>query len=133
MCMSSCTVSYLNSFSTFLSQSVFSLCITDWFYTSLQKRPLSSVSGIKLSLCVPSNSLSNLFWFDSNKRFCLYCSVLSYCYVFSSFTSTPFCLTLNFLSTISCYQPQKKCPSQSQIYSCEFSKISHNSCFIKFL
>ena len=85
-CMSSCTVSSPSSFSTLLSQSVFSLGVTTWSHISLQKRLLSSASGFTLSLCVPSSSLINLFWFDSNNRFCLYCFVLlSY---LSSFVST---------------------------------------------
>ena len=93
ICMSSCTVSSPSSFSTFLNQSVLSLCVTAWSHISLQKRLLSSASGITLSLCAPSNSLNNLFWFDSNNRFCLYCFVLlSYLSSFAP-TATNLCRT----------------------------------------
>ena len=86
MRISSWTVSSSNSFLTFFNQSMSSLCITAWSHIYLQKCLLSSTSGITLSLCVPSNSLNNLFWFDSNKRFCMCCAVLmSY---LSSFTPT---------------------------------------------
>ena len=59
--------------STFLNQSVFSLWITAWSHILFQKRLLSSTSGITFSLCALSNSLNNLFWFDSNNQFYLYC------------------------------------------------------------
>ena len=53
------------------------ICLTTaWSHISLQKHLLSSAFSITLSLCVSSNSLNNLFWFDSEKRFCLYCSAL---------------------------------------------------------
>ena len=74
--MSSCTASTPSSFSTFFKQSVFLLCVTAWSHISLQKLLLSSSSGITLSLCTPSNSLNNLFWFDSNNRFWMNCFVI---------------------------------------------------------
>ena len=80
------TAGSFNSFSTFLAQSEFSLCITASSDISLQNHLLSPASGIKLSLYVPSKSLSTLVWFDSNKQFCLYFSaLLSY---LSSFAPT---------------------------------------------
>ena len=74
--MPSCTIGSSNSFSTFLGQTLFSLYVTGWSHISLQTRLLSSTSDMTLSLCAPSNSLNNLFWFDSNKWFCLRWSVL---------------------------------------------------------
>ena len=47
------------------------LSVTVWSHISLQKCLHTSASGIILSLCVSSNSLNNLFWFDSNMWFCL--------------------------------------------------------------
>ena len=72
--MSSRTVSSFSSFSTFLNQYVFSLCVTTRSHISFQKRLLPSESVI--TLCVLSYLLNNLFQFDSNKQFCLHCSVL---------------------------------------------------------
>ena len=67
----------LSKFILRLQQSVFSvLRFLAWSHISLHKRLLSFVSTVTLSLFVPSNSLNNFFWFDSNYRFCLYCSVL---------------------------------------------------------
>lgn len=111
MCVPPCIVNSSNSFFTFLSQFVFSLCISVWSHISLQKLLLSSTSGITLSLYVLSNWLNNLPWLDSNKWFCLYYSILlSYLSGFaptannlcrtSSWTiSTPFYFTVNFLSS----------------------------------
>ena len=56
---------------TLLNQTSFSLGVTAWSHISLQKCLLSSASGVRLSLCTPSNSLNNLLWFNSNNRFCL--------------------------------------------------------------
>ena len=110
--MSACTVSCPSSFSTFPNQSVFSLCVTAWSNILLQKRLLSPAYGITLSLCVPSNSVNNLFWFNSNNRFCLYCFVpLSYlssfattaanlCRTSSWTTSAPFLFILNFFQAL---------------------------------
>ena len=90
---------------------MFSLCVTVWSHISLQNGLLSTASGLTLSLCVPSNPLNNLFWFDSNNQFCLfYLVLLSYlsrfaptttnlCRTSSSNTSAPFLFTLNFLSS----------------------------------
>ena len=105
--MSPCTVSSPSSFSTFLNQSVFSLCVTAWSHISSQKRLLSSAFGILLYLIIPSNSLNNLLWFDSNNRFCLFCFVLlpylssfaptatNLCRTSSSTIPAPFLFTFN--------------------------------------
>ena len=61
-------VSSPTSISFFLNQYVFFLCVTAWSHISLQKHLLSSAAGITRSLRFPSNSLNNLFWFDSNNR-----------------------------------------------------------------
>ena len=56
-------------------------------------RLLPSGSGITLSLCAPSDSLTSLFWFDSNNRLCLDCFVLlSYLSIFVQ-TATNLCQT----------------------------------------
>ena len=56
LCMPSRTVSSSNLFSAFINKSVFSLCFTAWSHISLQKRLLSSASGIALYLYVSSIS-----------------------------------------------------------------------------
>ena len=61
ICIPSFTVGSSNSFSTFLNQSVFSMCITSWSHKSLQKCLPSSASGITFSVCVFSILLDNLF------------------------------------------------------------------------
>ena len=80
-----------SSLPTFLNQSAFSLCITTWSHISLGKLLLSYASGITISICVTSNLLNNLFWFDSNNRFCLYYSVLLSYISSSALTATSLC------------------------------------------
>ena len=128
--MSFCTVSSPSSFSTFLNQSVFSLCVTAWSHISSQKRLLFSAFGILLSLCIPSNSLNNLFWFDSNNRFCLYCFVLlSYlssfaptatnlCRTSSSTIPTPFLFTFNLWYVFCCYLFSCPCSTKTSCVHC---------------
>ena len=95
MCMLSCTPSPVNSSSTFLNHSGFSLCFTGLPHMLLQKRVLSSASGTTVSPCTPSNSSNNFFWFNSNKRFCLYCSVLlSYLSSFAPIATNLCCTSL---------------------------------------
>ena len=89
--MLSCTIGSSNSFSTFLSQTLFSLYVTAWSFISAQIRLLSSTSDITLSLCCSSNSLNNLFWFDSNKCFCLHWSVLLSCFSIFAPTASSLC------------------------------------------
>ena len=130
ICMSSCTVSSPSSFSIFLNQSVFSLCVTAWSYISSQKRLLFSAFGILLSLCIPSNSLNNLFWFDSNNRFCLYCFVLlpylssfaptatNLCRTSSSTIPAPFLFTFNLWYVFCCYLFSCPCSTKTSCVHC---------------
>ena len=66
----------LSQFILRLPQPICVFSVRHHLVSCITKRLLSSASGITISLCLPSNSLSNLFWFDSNNRFCLYCYVL---------------------------------------------------------
>ena len=78
----SCMVNSSNLFSTFLNQSVSSLRhgIVSYITTKTSSLPCFWYHTFSLS-----SLLNNLFWFDSNKRFYLYCPVLlSY---LSSFTA----------------------------------------------
>ena len=68
-------------------------------YQHLLYQRLLSLASRLICLCVASNSLNNLFWFDSNKGFSQYCSVLlSY---LSSFSPTAANLCRTFWWTTS--------------------------------
>ena len=66
----------LSQFIFHLSQPICVFSVCHCLVRYITPKTSSSASGITLSLRAPSNSLNNLFWFDSNNQFCLHCFVL---------------------------------------------------------